>query len=385
MFYRRTSFMTIEEQLRQTFETLTDQLRGEIDRQVQRAIDAHTASAVAERDRAASEVRAEAARVAGMSDVAVEAARQQGLDEGLALGREEGRRQGVAEAREQAEQETQMAIEAAVAAARDERVVDADAGERLAEAVRAIGRGRSLTEILDALLEHAGRAAAHAGVWLVGGGRMRQWRSAGSDAAHEDRSRDLLSGEGGAIAEAARTNAVASGEGRLAVPIAMSGEVVAVLCAEGLSNPDGPSNHERLSKPESQIPHQFTIEVMTSYAARCLEAVTAFKAARALTERPGAPGPDVRPERDDTSAEDDASARRYARLLVSDIKMYHEAAVIEGRRDRDLAMRLGGEIARARVAYEQRVPAHVRQRADHFHVELVHTLADGDATLLRLT
>jgi len=377
--------MTIEEQLKRTFETLTDQLRGEIDRQVQRAIDAHTASAAAERDRAASEVRAEAARVAGMTDVAVEAARAQGLDEGLALGREEGRRQGIAEAREQAEQETQIAIEAAVAAARDERVVDADAGERLAEAVRAIGRGRSLTEILDTLVEHAGRAAAHAGVWLVGGGTLRQWRSAGSDAAHEDRSRDLLSGEGGAIAEAARTNAIAWGEGRLAMPIAMSGEVVAVLCAEGLSGPDGPSNPERPSKPESQIPNQFTIEVMTSYAARCLEALTAFKAARALTERPAAPGPDVRPERDDTSAEDDASARRYARLLVSDIKMYHEAAVIEGRRDRDLATRLGGEIARARVAYEQRVPAHVRQRADHFHVELVHTLADGDATLLQLT
>ena len=60
------------------------------------------------------------------------------------------------------------------------------------------------------------------------------------------------------------------------------------------------------------------------------------------------------------------SAQRYARLLVSEIKLYHEQAVVEGRRDRDLATRLGGEIARARVMYEQRVPAHVRQRADIF-------------------
>jgi hypothetical protein len=175
----------------------------------------------------------------------------------------------------------------------------------------------------------------------------------------------VSSDEGGPIGEAARTNAIASGDGRLAVPIAMSGQVVAVLCADQGSDT--------------------TIEVMASYAARCLEALTAFKAARALTERPGATNPDVRSEADDASAEDDASARRYARLLVSDIKMYHEAAVIEGRRDRDLATRLGGEIARARVAYEQRVPAHVRHRADYFHDELVHTLADGDATLLQLT
>ena len=83
--------------------------------------------------------------------------------------------------------------------------------------------------------------------------------------------------------------------------------------------------------------------------------------------------------------EEDASARRYARLLVSEIKLYHEAAVVDGRRDRDLATRLGGEIARARVLYEQRVPLEVRERADYFHDELVRTLANGDATLLQLT
>ena len=67
---------------------------------------------------------------------------------------------------------------------------------------------------------------------------------------------------------------------------------------------------------------------------------------------------------------------------MSEIKLYHEAAVVAGRRDRDLATRLGGEIARARVMYEQRVPSHVRERADYFHDELVRTLANGDASLL---
>jgi hypothetical protein len=67
---------------------------------------------------------------------------------------------------------------------------------------------------------------------------------------------------------------------------------------------------------------------------------------------------------------------------VSEIKLYHEAALVDGRRDRDLASRLGGEIARARAMYEQRVSPHVRARTDYFHDELVRTLANGDAGLL---
>ena len=87
---------------------------------------------------------------------------------------------------------------------------------------------------------------------------------------------------------------------------------------------------------------------------------------------------------EDEASEEDTSARRYARLLVSEIKLYHESAVIDGRRDRDLAARLGGEITRARVMYEQRVPPHVRERADYFQDELVKTLANGDASLLEV-
>ena len=81
--------------------------------------------------------------------------------------------------------------------------------------------------------------------------------------------------------------------------------------------------------------------------------------------------------------DDDSAARRYAKLLVSEIKLYHSAEVAAGRRERDLGTRLGGEIARARTLYEQRVPAQVRAAADYFHEELVRTLAEGDARLLK--
>src|SRR4029077_7997938 len=109
----------------------------------------------------------------------------------------------------------------------------------------------------------------------------------------------------------------------------------------------------------------------------------AFKAARALMARSESPEA-ASGAGGGAGAEEDASPRRSARLLISEIKLYHEAVVVAGRRDRDLGTRLSGEIARARVLYEQRVPPNVRQRANYFHDELVRTLADCDAGLLEL-
>ncbi len=64
-----------------------------------------------------------------------------------------------------------------------------------------------------------------------------------------------------------------------------------------------------------------------------------------------------------TPADIDAFGGYRARLLVSEIKLYHEAAVAAGRREGDLGRRLNGEIARARQLYEQRVPQRVRAHA----------------------
>ena len=79
---------------------------------------------------------------------------------------------------------------------------------------------------------------------------------------------------------------------------------------------------------------------------------------------------------------DDDAGRRYAKLLVSEIKLYHEAAVSQGRRDANILQRLREEIDRARKLYDERVPHAVRSRADYFDQELVRTLANGDSRLL---
>ncbi|MDQ2920084.1 MAG: hypothetical protein M3R52_00495 [Acidobacteriota bacterium] len=75
-------------------------------------------------------------------------------------------------------------------------------------------------------------------------------------------------------------------------------------------------------------------------------------------------------------------ARRFARLLVSEIKLYNEHKVSEGRSQNDLYGRLREYIDRSREMYDKRVKPEVAQRYDYFHHELVNTLAEGDVAKL---
>ena len=208
---------------------------------------------------------------------------------------------------------------------------------------------------------------------LVRGETFCVWRFIGFDASHAI---EFGHAAGGVITEAVRSGAPASsdnsaphfaalppGQECFAAPLIMGGQIVAVLYADHA--PGGRWTD--------------TLEILARHAARCLEALTAAKAARALTERPDVPT-GATPDRN----AEHAVAQRYARLLVSEIKMYHEADVIAGIQDGDLAIRLGGEMAHARSLYEQRVPPAVRQQADYFHAELVRTLANGDQALLEV-
>jgi len=253
------------------------------------------------------------------------------------------------------------------------------AADRLIDGIRALARARSLTDALDALIAAASREALRVAVLLNRGLSLAGWRFVGFDTAFDaPETVNVALADAGVIAEALETGtatvardrgpafaALPAGHDALAAPIAVGGEIVAVLYADQAGSDD-------------YIPGWTDVlEMLTANAARTLEALTAIKAVRFVT----APGPSEDAPRADTE-DDDAAARRYARLLVSEIKLYHEPQVMAGRQGRDLRSRLGGEIARARSVYEQRVPSGLRERTDYFEAELVRTLADGDASLL---
>lgn len=71
-------------------------------------------------------------------------------------------------------------------------------------------------------------------------------------------------------------------------------------------------------------------------------------------------------------------ARRFARLLVSEIKLYNEQKVREGREAQDLYERLREAIDRSRDMYDKRVQPPVAAKFDYFHYELVSSLAEGE-------
>jgi hypothetical protein len=98
--------------------------------------------------------------------------------------------------------------------------------------------------------------------------------------------------------------------------------------------------------------------------------------------RPAAPAhpptPSLSPE--DQKSHDDA--KRFARLVVSEIKLYNEAKVNEGRKNKDIYERLKEDIERGRHMYHERVAAPVRDSTNYFYDELVRILAGGDQSAL---
>ena len=68
-------------------------------------------------------------------------------------------------------------------------------------------------------------------------------------------------------------------------------------------------------------------------------------------------------------------ARRFARLLVSEIKLYNEPKVDAGRKNRDLYERLKEDIDRSRQMYDERIAEDVRKSSNYFYDELVRILA----------
>ena len=80
-------------------------------------------------------------------------------------------------------------------------------------------------------------------------------------------------------------------------------------------------------------------------------------------------------------SEDDArkhdEARRFARLLISEIKLYNEARVKQGREHNTIYELLKEDIDRSYQLFKERIPAEVRNHTDYFTQALVSILAEG--------
>jgi hypothetical protein len=75
-------------------------------------------------------------------------------------------------------------------------------------------------------------------------------------------------------------------------------------------------------------------------------------------------------------------AQRFSRLLVDEIKLYNQAKVAEGRKNKDLYDRLKEAIEKSRGTYQKRYGNTVAASANYFQHEIIRSLAEDDLTIM---
>ena len=273
----------------------------------------------------------------------------------------------------------------------------ADRVQKLAHAVSAMDQATTLSEVLDALSDGLLPQVPRSAVLVFQQDRARIWRRSGFPDDAPGLGTDLhlpdyvdlkaiVDSAAPAIVDGQDDAgpvlglaALPSGRQGLAVPVAIGGQSAALVYADG--------------GDEGMLPAGWAdvVEILARHAARCLETLTAMRAAgyaraqRAAVVVPMPPHLRVvqRPVLDTPMGDALDQARRVARLLVSEIRLNREADVMEGRAQGDLGARLSDEIERARRQYLQRVPDAVPGRDALFDEEVLRTLANGDPALLQ--
>ncbi len=259
--------------------------------------------------------------------------------------------------------------------------------------LRAIDDSSSLTDILAAAVRGAALESPRAALFVVHGTTLQEWPVEGVPPVHAGPIR-ADGREAGFLSDVLRTGetglldgtngetapmfaALAPGRRAVAVPFVLDGRPVAVLYAD--EDTDGQPLASWIE----------TVQILGRHATAAIASLTAVRTAQAMgfiasrsRQDGNATTAAATPSGADDADDEAQSARRYAKLLVSEIKLYNEGAVRVGRERRDLQARLHHEIDRARRLYEERVSPSVKARDQYFRQELVQMLAEGDQSLL---
>lgn len=315
----------------------------------------------------------------------------------------------------------------------------APASGGLSHAMATIQAGATQKEILRALLDAASSYAARAALFVVKGGAATGWqgRGLGDDDAIKDFPLDAASGPvshacqnripaPANIAEMDRRFVKEFGgpdnEQILVLPLVLKEKVAALLYADGGSSGlldapslevlvmstsvwlevtslrkqaqvqreggDGGAMERPAAPPPVQTVSSFadpfaghaprhTAKAAPEPAAEVVEVASAASASAAA-----APAADPFAGLSAEDADVHRKAQRFARLLVDEIKLYNQAKVSEGRRNKDLYDRLKEDIEKSRNTFQKRYGNTAAASGDYFQKEVIRSLAEDDLSVM---
>jgi len=252
-----------------------------------------------------------------------------------------------------------------------------------AESARRLDASADQVEALTRFLEECLRHASRAVLLVERHGRAQPWKSAGFDGAPAERGAAVLLPGSDALErvregvpqrldagnDISRALGAADAREAILVPFVVGEKVSGAVYADA-----APEERSKLDPDAIALLTFLAGLVVDRLAKRQLIPSPALRPAEASAPGPRELGgplapPDARESRDE--------ARRFARLLASEIKLYNEDAIAEGRERGAFSARLRDDIDRGRRLYEERVPAEVRAGADYYLEELRGVLGDG--------
>ena len=304
----------------------------------------------------------------------------------------------------------------------------------LLHAISAVRQASGQKEILSALLDGASQFSSRTALFVVRGSSVSGWQARGFANSDEIRncSLDVSSGLGQRVLEKkapvrgaaddldVNFTAVfaAPQDGRvLLLPFLLKERVAALLYADAGTEEGGHLDDAALEMlvlssglwleivalrratalPETAEPAAAAAETSEAAAAENVSSAVPVMAAQEAVAQPAveavpmamaaaaAAGSSAAPVTLPASGDDDAThrkARRFAKLLVDEIKLYNKPKVQEGKQNRDLYQRLKEDIEKSRAAYEKRYGNSTASGASYFDQEIVQNLADNDPSLL---
>jgi len=248
----------------------------------------------------------------------------------------------------------------------------------------------SQAEVLRHLLEGAARFCGRAALFVIKGSSMTGWQAIGFDNNDEIKS-FTLSTSAGLAERAIHTRAPVAGSAQefdsgfvstltppvggkcVVMPLVVKEKVAALIYADVGKLPDN-------------IVDLSALTVLCRFTAVWLELLALRKAGGAATVEEAQPAVAAEVEAVAQGSPEEADshkkARRYAKLLVDEIKLYNQSKVTEGKQNRDLYDRLREDIEKSRAAYDKRFSGTPASSANYFTQELIRVLADNDVTLM---